>query len=176
MVLFPPLHVVHPLGFAPEAALEDLVCPCEVQVWRWCSCLGGRGSGSTRYSGELAAWAAGNIVLQKGMATRIGQYAPVFLPREPPSLTDKPGGPQSTGLQRVRHYWSNPVCIEARLFLPVVALSQWELSMNMAQLLALQGPWRCQVCRDMNCLPCRSYGPIRVFFQAFCSWQSEGLL
>ena len=24
MVLFPPLHVAHPLRFAPEAALEDL--------------------------------------------------------------------------------------------------------------------------------------------------------
>ena len=24
VVLFPPLHVGHPLGFAPEAALEDL--------------------------------------------------------------------------------------------------------------------------------------------------------
>ena len=39
------------------------VCPCEGQVWRWCSCLGHRGSGSTRYSGELAARAAGNTVL-----------------------------------------------------------------------------------------------------------------
>ena len=39
------------------------VCPCEGQVWRWCSCLGYRGSGSTRYSGELAVRAAGNIVL-----------------------------------------------------------------------------------------------------------------
>ena len=38
-------------------------CPSEGQVWRWCSCLGHRGSGSTRYSGELAARAAGNIVL-----------------------------------------------------------------------------------------------------------------
>ena len=63
VVLFPPLHVGHPLAFAPEAALEDLVCPCEGQVWRWCGCLGHRGSGSTRYSGELAARAAGNIVL-----------------------------------------------------------------------------------------------------------------
>ena len=26
------------------------VCPCEGQVWRWCSCLDCRGSGSTRYS------------------------------------------------------------------------------------------------------------------------------
>ena len=39
------------------------VCPSEGQVWRWCSCLDCRGSGSTRYSGELAARAAGNIVL-----------------------------------------------------------------------------------------------------------------
>ena len=39
------------------------VCPSEGQVWRWCSCLGCRGSGSTRYSGELAAREARNIVL-----------------------------------------------------------------------------------------------------------------
>ena len=39
------------------------VCPCEGQMWRWCSCLGHRGSGSTRCSGELVARAAGNIVL-----------------------------------------------------------------------------------------------------------------
>ena len=38
-------------------------CPCEGQVWRWCSCLGYRGSGSTRYSVGLAARAAGNTVL-----------------------------------------------------------------------------------------------------------------
>ena len=34
------------------------VCHYEGQVWRWCSCLGCRGSGSTRYSGELVARAA----------------------------------------------------------------------------------------------------------------------
>ena len=45
----------------------------------------------------------------------------------------------------------------------------------MAELLGLQGPWQHQVCRDMNCLHHRSYGPIRVFSQASCSWQSEGL-
>ena len=39
------------------------VCPSEGQVWKFCSCLGRRGSGSTRNSGELAARAAGNIVL-----------------------------------------------------------------------------------------------------------------
>jgi len=39
------------------------VCPSEGQVRRWYSCLGHRGSGSTRYSGKLVARAAGNIVL-----------------------------------------------------------------------------------------------------------------
>ena len=39
------------------------VCPCEGQVWRWCTCFCLRISGSTTYSGELVARAAGNIVL-----------------------------------------------------------------------------------------------------------------
>ena len=45
--------------------------------------MGRRGSGSTRSSGELAARASGNTVLWKGMATSIGQYAPVFLLENP---------------------------------------------------------------------------------------------
>ena len=59
-------------------------------------------------------------------------------------------------------------------FLPVAALPQWELNMKVAQLLGLQGPWQCQVYRDTDPLCCRSYGPIRVFFQASFSWWSEG--
>ena len=81
--------------------------------------MGFRGSGSTRYSEELAAQAAGNIVLQKDMATSTGQYARVFLPGEP-LLIEKPGRPQSTGSQRVGHNQSNPACIDARLFLAVL--------------------------------------------------------
>ena len=60
-------------------------------------------------------------------------------------------------------------------FLPLSALSQWELSMKVAQLLGLQGPWCCQVCRDIDCLCRRRYGPLGVIFQVSCSWQSEGL-
>jgi len=52
-----------PPGFAPEAALEDLGLPPHLQVWRWCSYLGRRGSGSTRYSGEFTVREAGNIVI-----------------------------------------------------------------------------------------------------------------
>ena len=90
-------------------------------------------------------------------------------------MTEKPGRPQPTGLQRVRHDQSNPAHIATRLFLPVAVLPQWELNKKLAQLLGLRGPWRCQVCRDMDCLHHRSYGPIRVSFWASCTWQSEGL-
>ena len=45
----------------------------------------------------------------------------------------------------------------------------------MVQLLGLQEPWRHQLCGDTDCLHHRSYGPIRVFFRASGSWQSEGL-
>ena len=31
------------------------------------------------------------------------------------------------------------------------------------------------MCRDTDCLCCRSYGPIKAFFRASCSWPSEGL-
>ena len=47
--------------------------------------------------------------------------------------------------------------------------------MKVTQLLSLHGPRRCQVCRDTDCLCGRSYGHIRVFFRASCSWRSEGL-
>ena len=47
--------------------------------------------------------------------------------------------------------------------------------MKVAPLLGLWGPWQRQVCRNTHCLCRRSYGPIRVFYQTSCSWQSEGL-
>ena len=53
MVLLPPLHVSRPLGFAPEAALEDwgllLRLPWRIRV---CSC-------EARCGGGAAAWVAG---------------------------------------------------------------------------------------------------------------------
>ena len=56
------MRVVH-WGLLLRLPWRAWVCPCEGQVWRWCSGLGRRGSGSTRYSEELAARAAGNTVL-----------------------------------------------------------------------------------------------------------------
>ena len=62
--------VVH-CGLAPEAVLEVLGLPSDGQEWRWCSWLGHRVSGSTRYSRRLVAEAVGNTVLQEGMATAL---------------------------------------------------------------------------------------------------------
>ena len=56
------IWVVH-WGLFLRLPWRTWVCPCEGQVWRLCNCLSHRGSGSTRYSGELSARAAGNIVL-----------------------------------------------------------------------------------------------------------------
>ena len=56
------MWVIH-WGLLLRLPWRTWVCPCEGQGWRWCSCLGCRGSGSTRYSGGLAARGAGNTVL-----------------------------------------------------------------------------------------------------------------
>ena len=48
------MWVVH-WGLLMRLPWKTWVCPCEGQVWRWCSCLSVRGSGDIRYSGELAA-------------------------------------------------------------------------------------------------------------------------
>ena len=50
------------------------------------------------------------------METSTGQYTPVFFGEESASLTEKPGRPQSTGMQRVGHDQNNPEGIEARFF------------------------------------------------------------
>ena len=49
------------------------------------------------------------------MATSFGQYAPVFLPGEPPSLTEKPGRPVYR-VAKARQDQSDPVHINTRLY------------------------------------------------------------
>ena len=81
------MWVVH-WGLLLRLPWRPWVYPCEGQVWRWGSCFSCRGSGSTRFSGELVTRSAGNIVLWKGMMTSIGKYTAVFLPGEAPSLRE----------------------------------------------------------------------------------------
>ena len=76
-------------------------------------------------------------------------------------------------VQRVKHYRSNPVRRDARLFFACV--SSAPVRVECEQLLSLRRHWQRQVCRDTGCLRSRSHGLIRVFFQASCSCRSEGL-
>ena len=100
VVLLPPcMWVIRPLGFAPEAALEDLDLPLwgpgveVVQLlglhgfWQHQVPRGVGGEGSRKYSAL------------EGMTTSTGQYTSIFLPGEPFSLTEKTGRLQSTGSQ-----------------------------------------------------------------------------
>ena len=111
------------------------------------------------------------------MATSIGQYAPVFLPGEPPSHYPDWEAWQAT-VYRVAKSWTWPKrpCAHRRktFFLPVATLPQWELSMKVVQLLGLHRPWRLQMRRDTDCLHSRCYGSITVFFRASCNWPSVG--
>ena len=56
------MWVVH-WGLLLRLSWRTWVCPYEGQMWKWWSCLGHRGSGSSRYSGEFTAREAGNRVL-----------------------------------------------------------------------------------------------------------------
>ena len=101
VVLFPPLHVGHPLWFAPVAALEDFGLP-----------QGGPGVG------VVAIWLAGVLAapgtqgswqleqqeikcsqrVRQPLLANTLQYSCWRTPR-----TEKPGRPQSTGLQSIGH-------------------------------------------------------------------------
>ena len=109
------------------------------------------------------------------MATSISQYTPVFLPGEN-LLSDREAW-QAT-IYRVAKSQTQPkrpwVHRHEAIF-TCGSSAPWELRAKVLQLPGLWGPWRRQVCRDMDCLRCRSYGPSRVFFWASCTWWSESL-
>ena len=98
MVLFSPLHVGRPLGFAPEAALEDLP-------------LRGPGVEVVQLLELQGFWQ--HQVLRRvdrkysALEGYGNQYWPIhssMLAWRTTLLTEKPGRPQSTGSPRVRHY------------------------------------------------------------------------
>ena len=108
------------------------------------------------------------------MATNIGQYTPVFLPGEPPSLTEKPGRPvYRVAKSRTQ---SNPVHIVTRLFFCL-----WQLCPSESW------AWRwcsCLACGDsgrVKCAGTRTASTTGVmalsesFFKPLNSWRSEGL-
>ena len=168
------MWVIH-WDLAPEAVMEDLGLPQwgpGVEVVQLLGSQGfwqhqvlravGGGKGSRKYS---ALEGYGN------------QYWPILssILAWRNSLTKKPGRSQSTGSQRVGQDRNDPENVDISFILPVAALPQWGLTVTVAQLLGLWGPWWHQTCRATACLHHRSCGWIRVFFWASCSWGSEHL-
>ena len=94
VLLFPPLHAGDPLGFAPEAALEDL--GVEVVQSLGLQGLAAPGTQGCWRLGRQDIWCSGRV-WQPVLANML-QYSSWRTP-----LTEKPGRPQSLGLQRVGH-------------------------------------------------------------------------
>ena len=137
------------------------VCPCEAQVWRWCSCLGRRGSGSTRYSG---GWQRGQQeICCSWYGNQCWPISSSILAWRTPLWQRYLAG----HLYRVTKSWTrrnDPVHIDPRQFLLMAALPQWRLSVKVVQLLGLWGPWQRQECRDMDLLCRRSHAPAEGLF------------
>ena len=114
------------------------------------------------------------MVLWKGMATSIGQYAPVFFLENPP---DREAWQARVPGIATCWTWLKRPCVHRReTFLFACGSSApVRVECEEAQLLGLWGPWHRQVCRGTNRLCRRSCGPFRVLFRASASWQSEGL-
>ena len=107
------------------------------------------------------------------MATSIGRYAPVLLPGESPSVTEKPGRP---GLQVAKYQtWLKKPCVRRFRTFCVWQLCPSESWVWMGR--------SCLACRALaaprvpghRLPPCRSHGPVRVFSRPSCCRPSEGL-
>ena len=108
------------------------------------------------------------------MTTSIGQKTLVFLPGEPLSLTEKPGRPQSTVLQRVRHDRSDPVHIDAIIFFACCGSAPARVEHEAAWLARI----RVAPSVQGHGLPLQklwSYQSLFFFSRDSCSWQLEGL-
>ena len=108
------------------------------------------------------------------MANSIGQYTAVFLPGEPRSLTEKPGRPQSTGLQS-RTLPKQPCGHRCKTFLACGSSAPGRVECEGGAAAWLSGTLAAPSVQGHGLPPPQSYGPIRVFIPASCSWRSEGL-
>ena len=94
------------------------------------------------------------------------------LENPPPLQRSLPG----RSLQGCKELDTTEACAHrCKTFLACGSSAQRELRAKVAQLPSLQRPCQHQVCRNTDCLHCRSSGPIRVFSQASCGWRSENL-
>ena len=163
-----------PLGFN-YVSFSTSACGLSTGVFSR-GCLGGLGFAPVRArcGGGAAAWVAW-VLAEPGTQGSWGLgkqdiywsrsiWKPVLANTLQYCCLEKPPDKEAwqATVYRVSKSWARPKwpCTHrCKIFLPVAALRQWDLSMKGAQLLGLWGPWQHKVCRDMDCLCPRSYGP-----------------
>ena len=150
------------------------VCPCEGQVWRWCSCWF---SGVMAAPGTQWSWWLGQeeicffrTVWQQVLASML-QYVCL---ENPPPWQRSLAGHSPQGRKESRHDWSNPARIDARYFFACGSSAPVRVECKGGGAAWLLGTLTA-VCRDIDCLRCRNYDSVRVFFWTSCGWQSEDL-
>ena len=116
------IWVVH-WGLLLRLPWRTWVCPSEGQVQRWLQLLGSQGFWQHQVLRGVGGQGSRKYSALEGYGN---QYWPIHSSvlawRAP--LTEKPGRPQSTGLQRVGHDRSIPCLHRCKIFLPVAALPQ----------------------------------------------------
>jgi len=153
-----------PLGFTPEAALEALGLPLwgpgvevvqlpEAQgFWQHQGLKGVGGQGSRKHS-ALEGYGNPHWPIRSS----------ILAWRTP--LPDREAW-QAT-VHRVamsRTLQSDPVCIGARLLLPVAALPQWQLSVKVVQMLGLRGALAAPSVQGHGLAPTQELGPYQSLF------------
>ena len=107
------------------------------------------------------------------MATSIGQYAPVFLPGEPPSLTEKPGRPH---LQGCKELDTTKACVHrCKTFSACSSSDPVRVEREGGTAAWLVGILGSTKCAGTWTASTTGVMALSVFFRASCSWQSEGL-
>ena len=113
------------------------VCPCEGRVWKWCGCLGHRGSGSASHSG---VWQLGQQVkycfrgVWQSVLANTLQYSHIENP-----LPDRESCHSQRG-RKVSDSTEETLRAKMQESLAVAALPEWQLSMKLTQLLGLRDP------------------------------------
>ena len=176
-----------PLGFRCGFIFPS-ACRLSTEVCSW-SCPGGLGFAPVRAScgGGAAVWVTGVLAAAGTQGSwRPGQQEiqcsrrvrqPVVahtlqyscLKNHPPFSVREAWQATVYRLVKNRTLLKQPCEHRRETLLARGSVPQWELSVKLAQLLSLRGPWQRHVCRRTDCLHHRHHGPIRGFFQASCN-------
>ena len=163
----------YPLGFAPEAALEDLGLPLWGPGMEVVQLLGCQGFWQHQVLRGVGVWGSRKYSALEGYGNQYWPIRSSMFAWRTPSLTEKPGRPQSTGSQRIGHYRSDPVRLDAR-FLSCGSSAPVRVEHDGGAAAWLVGTLAAPSVQGHG-LPLPQELWSWAFFPASCSWWSEGL-